>query len=582
MTIIGIDLGTTNSVLAHYTENGPITINIDESQLLPSVIHLSDSGFVVGKTAKNLLVLEPDRTISSVKRKMGQDTLIPIGDQQLRPEELSSLILKKIKAVAIEQLKFSDSEPVRTVITVPAYFSEEQRKATNAAAELAGLKVERIINEPTAAALAYGMSNLKEATFIVYDLGGGTFDVSVIESDQGMVEVLATTGNNQLGGDDFDHALASHIWANFIKKNKLPNLEQDKFTSAKLIRLAELAKINLSEQEETSITESFFLQHKDINYHIDQTLTRSEFEGLIRSYIEQTVQLLQQAVKEAKLAIHDLDGIILVGGSSRIPLITEVIEKATNILPQLIDNPDESVAHGAAVQGAIIDNKDIKTILVDITPYSLGVGCLDGESEAEMMDLIMNNEDDKLSKDYVPNLKAEPLISKNTPLPAKNKKIFYAGAPFQEKFIINIYQGEKNRYSENRTIGECLLEVENPPENPKIEVSFQLDINGILNVEARETETNAAVHATFKSSRGQRIRDNALDNLVMAATDDSENLLVKRAKKLLDKKGLNEEDKSELEELLEQYQKAALNNDTASLENTKLQLIDLLFFLEKN
>jgi len=582
MAIIGIDLGTTNSVLAHYTENGPVTINIDESPLLPSVIHLADSGIVVGKTAKNLLVLEPNLTVSSVKRKMGQDVVIPIGDKQLRPEELSSIILKKIRAVAVEQLKISEGEAIRTVITVPAYFSEEQRKSTAEAAELAGLQVERIINEPTAAALTYGMSNLEEAIFVVYDLGGGTFDVSVIESDQGMVEVLATTGNNQLGGDDFDHALANHIWDNFIKKNKLPNLEQDKFTTAKLIRLAELAKINLSEQEETAITESFFFQHKNINYHIDQTLKRSEFEGLIRSYIEQTVQLLQQAVKEAKLSLQDMNGIILVGGSSRIPLVMEMIEKATNILPQLIDNPDESVAHGAAVQGAIIDNKEIKTVLVDITPYSLGVGCLDSESEADMMKLVMNNLDHELTEDYVPNLRAEPLIRKNTPLPAKNKKIFYGGSPFQEKFKINVYQGEKNRYDENKSIGECFLEVENPPEDTKIEVSFHLDINGMLNVEAKEIETNATVQATFKSSRGQRIREDALDNLVMATTDDSTNLLVKRAKKLLEKKGLNEEDKSELEELLEGYQNAVLNNDTVSLENTTSQLVDLLFFLEKN
>ncbi len=579
MTIIGIDLGTTNSVLSHYTKTGPITIPIDNDKLLPSVIHLSDEGYIVGKIAKNLLVLEPDKTVSSVKRKMGQDIKLPIGDRHLRPEELSSIILKKIKTVAIETLNLSASDVVRAVITVPAYFTEDQRKATQAAAEMAGLKVERIINEPTAAALTYGMSNMKEAIFVVYDLGGGTFDSSVIESGEGMVEVLATTGNNQLGGDDFDHALADKIWEDFVRKNKLKNIERNKHTSAKLLRLAEVTKINLSENEEVPITESFFLQHKDINYHIDQSITRVEFENLIRSHIEETITLLQKAVQDAKLSIQDLDGILLVGGSSRIPMITEMIESATNILPQLVDKPDESVAHGAAVQGAIIDNKDIKTILVDITPYSLGIGAMDDEARADIMKMAFEHQGHP--DEYEPNLGAVSLIRKNTPLPAKNKRIFYAGTPFQKTFEICVFQGEHPRYNENRAIGECLLEVEDPPEHPEIEVTFHLDINGILQLDARETTTNAAINATFKSSRGQRIQEEVLNDMVMAATDKSENLLIKRTKNVLGKKKLNQEDRAELEELLEQYQKEVLN-DSQNLDSTRSQLVDLLFFLEKN
>lgn len=577
MSIIGIDLGTTNSVLSFYQDQQAVTVSIDDDILLPSVIHLSANGFIIGKTAKNLAILEPEKTVSSVKRKMGQAIELPIGDQSLSPEELSALILKKIKQTALEKLGLSESTSLQAVITVPAYFTEGQRQATRQAAELAGLIPERIINEPTAAALSFGMSSMDEAIYAVYDLGGGTFDISIIESDQGLIEVLATTGNNELGGDDFDTLLSEHIWQEFIGANKLKRVEKDRRTEAKLRHLAEVAKISLSTQEEMPLTESFFFKHNGISHHLDTVITKTTFENLIQKHIQETIDLLQQAIREAKLKIADIDGILLVGGSSRIPMIHKMIEEQTGILPQLMPSPDEAVAHGAAIQGAIIENKNVETILVDITPYSLGIGVLDDLSEQTMMDLVMSGAD---TKDTEPNLYASAIISKNTPVPTQGKKMFSAAVPFQETVQLQVFQGEAERFHDNKKIGECFLELTNPPEHPEIEVTFKLNINGILELEAVEVNTQQKVEATFKSSRGQRIRKSALEQTTMATVDDADDLLFNRAKAALENETIDDEDRAELQELLDQYQQQKSDNMTTELETTKSEILDLLYYLE--
>ncbi len=589
MSIIGIDLGTTNSVLAIYKDGAPQTVKIDEAKLLPSVVHLGDDGFVVGKTAKNLLILEPEKTIASVKRKMGQDITLPIGDREMRPEEISAVILRKIKEVAARELGVAADSEIRAVITVPAYFTEEQRTATRQAAENAGLKPERIINEPTAAALAFGMSNLDQALYAVYDLGGGTFDISVIESDNGLVEVLSTTGNNQLGGDDFDTALADYMWEDFKQKNKLKSLEADRRTRAKLLQAAENAKIALSQEKEHKIEDSFFLTHKDKSYHLELSITQEKFEEIIRAKIEETVMLLEDAVRDSKMKMTDLDGILLVGGSSRIPLVTELIEEKTGILPQLTDLPDEAVAHGAAVQGAIIDGIDVKTILVDITPYSLGIGVMDEIAEISLF-RAMQAEDFDEEKDRDKNLGVGVLIGKNTALPAKNSDTFYGIRPHQKRFELKVYQGEADRAGDNREIGTCLLEVTDPPESTEIYVTFKLDINGILELEAYETTTKEEIKATFKSSRGQKISaDKVVENkpresdeaIVLADTATADNMLIERAEKALKSKDIDEEDRTELEEALGLYQRQHLNGEDEAAEETKGEILDLLYYLEQ-
>ena len=576
--IVGIDLGTTNSVVAIMDADKNVrTITIEGNKLLPSVVSLTDDGFIVGQTAKNMALLEPEKTIASIKRKMGKDILVTIGDKKMRPEEISALILKKIKQTVVKQLSLPENEPLRAVVTVPAYFTEEQRDATKQAADLAGLQVERIINEPTAAALAFGLSQMDEAVYAIYDFGGGTFDVSIIESNHGMVEVLATTGNNNLGGDDLDMLLADFLWSKFLTENKLGlQTPRSSKENARLIRLAENTKIKLSEEESVHIEESFFANVKNINYHLEATVTRAEFEKLIYEKVEETVVLLENAIKDAKLDTDDLSGIVLVGGSSRIPLVQQLIENQLFIAPTLIDLPDEAVAHGAAIQGAIIDNIDVDTILVDITPHSLGVAVLNHEMMSyQGMFGLGGNPDESLL--------AAMIIPKNTPIPTKRTRVFSASSEYQKKYELKVYQGENALFNKNRTIGVTFLEVENPPEEGQIEVTFALDINGLLRVTAVETTTKGTIQVEFKSSRGKKIKESQLSTLHIVEDDDDSaaHPLVQRAQNLIDNSDLNEEDQAELAQLIARFTTAIDKADDSAgeLEN---ELLELIYFIEQN
>jgi molecular chaperone DnaK len=577
--IVGIDLGTTNSVVSYLAEDkSPVTLEVDSAKLLPSVVSLTDSGFIVGQTAKNMLVLEPTKTIASIKRKMGQDITFTLGKHTMRPEEISGLILKKIKQTVVQTFSLNENDVLRAVVTVPAYFTEEQRDATKQAAELAGLKVERIINEPTAAALAFGLSQMDEAVYAIYDFGGGTFDVSVIESNEGLIEVLASTGNNSLGGDDLDQLLADFIWSAFLKTNKLPLdtpcYENEK---ARLIRIAERTKIQLSDTPSVNIQESFFANIKGINYHLEIPINRSDFESLILSKVKETIEHLQKAVKEAGITFDNLNGIILVGGSSRIPMIAQMIEEQLNVVPILIDLPDEAVAHGAAIQGAIIDGVDIDTILVDITPHSLGIAVSNREERMEDM-MAMLRGGGNLDK----SLRAAVIISKNTPIPTKRSDRYFSGVPFQEKYHLKIFQGENPYFDDNKNIGETYLEVENPVEDGIVDVTFALDINGLLNVTAVEATTGETVQVVLKSSRGKKIREDRLKDLNIASdVTESDHTLLRRAESLLSSNQLNEEDKAELGELSQRF-RTALSENAPSVSSIETELLDLLYYLENN
>jgi len=585
--IIGIDLGTTNSVVSILEDKLPKTLLVDDQKLLPSVVCLTTEGMLVGKVAKNMAILEPENTVASIKRKMGQDIEIAIGNRSMRPEEISAVILQKIRQAVIDHYQLAADAIVKAVITVPAYFTEEQREATKQAAELANLQVERIINEPTAAALAYGMSHLEETILAIYDLGGGTFDISIIESDAGLVEVRATTGNNQLGGDDFDTLLTEKIWKDFLATNNLGDVAASRKEQARLTRIAEQTKIKLSSSESVDIQESFFFKVNDTNYHLEQTITRKDFEALIHDKVAETVTLLVKAIEEANLTKADLAGIILVGGSSRIPLVSQLIEKQLKMQPVLIDLPDEAVAHGATIQGAIINKLDIDTVLVDITPHSLGVAVADDRTYSieNMMELIKRREaieaGEAKKEDFPSDLGAAAIITKNSPIPIKKSRLFYAAAPFQKKYLIEVFQGEGERFSENRVIGEAQLEVKDPVEDGKVEVTFELDINGLIKLTAVETNTKAEIEAVFQSSKGKKIRKSQLKEVEVLSTEVTENALIKRAEALLALPTTDDEDKGELQTLVDAYRSAEADEAVDDLATLEDQILDLLYYLEK-
>ena len=581
--IVGIDLGTTNSVVSILDDKKPKTLLIDNDKLLPSVVSITSDGVLVGKVARNLAILEPENTIASIKRKMGEDVSITIGEKQMRPEEISSLILQKIRQTVIEHYQLTSDAVVRAVITVPAYFTEEQRAATKQAGELANLQVERIINEPTAAALAYGMANLDEAIFAVYDLGGGTFDISIIESDAGLVEVRSSTGDNHLGGDDFDDLLGQKIWKDFLSANELASdLQASNKEIARLKRIAEQTKINLSSETEVSIQESFFFQKEDINYHLEQVVSRSDFEALIEEHISKTVELLNKAVMDADLTRSDLDGIILVGGSSRIPLVSQLIEEKLKIKPVLITLPDEAVSHGATVQGAIIDKKDIDTILIDITPHSLGTGSIDDQSymSPKLLDWLKRKEAGEVPEDEEApmNLGATVIIPKNSPVPVRRSMMFYSVVDFQTEYEVQVYQGEGARLEDNKIIGDSLLEVADPPETGEVKVTFELDINGLLNVTALEINTNEKLEVTFQSSMGQKAATGAVEGIAVLSDQTTENTLLKRADALL-AMDIDVADKEDLVELLNNYE--AAKDVPERLSELEEELLNLLYYLEK-
>ena len=468
--IVGIDLGTTFSAVSTVRAGKPILLPHGKERIIPSVVGYAPGGsLLVGTPARNQLVLYPENTVRSIKRKMGSGETVRLNGRDYRPAEVSALILMEMKRIAEANL----GETVdRAVITVPAFFSEAARQATKEAGELAGFKVERIINEPTAAALAYGLDRAGESLRVaVYDLGGGTFDVSIIELNQGVIEVRASHGDTQLGGDDFDALLAELLLERFLKKHKDADPAADPKAMARLNRVAEASKIALSVQPYARAKEEYLLESKGRPLHLDEEVTRLDFEALIRPLLARTLACFDQAMADAGLALPELDRVILVGGSTRIPLVWEMVARHTGLEPMTEINPDEAVALGAGVQAAIINGEPIEAVLVDVTPHSLGIEVV----EWAFGDLVPDH--------------YQVLIHRNTALPTTRALPFSALFPSQNQIEVKIYQGEAPMASDNTLLGEFRfkdLKPEKPGQPPSITVQFDMDINGLLHVEATD------------------------------------------------------------------------------------------------
>ncbi len=484
--IIGIDLGTTFSAVGMVQAGVPHIIPHGEERIMPSVVGFTPQDtMLVGTPARNQLIVYPELTIKSVKRQMGMDTRITLGQRSYTPQEISGIILRELKQSVEARL----GEPVeRAVITVPAYFSDSARQATYEAGEVAGLTVERIINEPTAAALAYGLDRVDEHQFIaVYDLGGGTFDVSIIEMDAGVVEVRASHGNTQLGGDDFDDVLMNHL-ADHVQAQHGVDPRDDRRALARLSRAAESAKIALSSEPFVTVREEYLLTHQGKPIHLDMEVSRIEFEALIAPLLEGTLQSLDAALTDADLSADEIDRILLVGGSTRIPLVWDMVREHTGIEPEATVNPDEAVALGAAIQAAIIAGEPLDAILVDVTPHSLGI---------EVAELQFGR--------VVPD-RYSIIIHRNTTIPTSRSEVYSAVFPEQKAIEIKVYQGEHPIASQNRLLGDFLfddLKSESSGMPPRVTVQFDFDVNGILHVSAVDRGSGKQANITVRAARAQ-------------------------------------------------------------------------------
>jgi molecular chaperone DnaK len=580
-TIIGIDLGTTNSEVAIIEQGQATVISTEGKKLLPSFVGLDDQGQVlVGESARNQYMVYPERTIKSIKRLMGQNTHIQLGEQSYTPQEISALILKQLKINAEQYLGY---EVTQAVITVPAYFSDAQRQATREAGEIAGLEVVRIINEPTAAALAYGSNDGDAKKIMVYDLGGGTFDVSVVNVQSGIVEVLSSHGDNHLGGDDFDQQILNYL-LNHIQSTYDIDASTNSKALARLTRAAENAKLKLSDEPYCQIEEEYLLDKDGTAIHLSVELSRMEYEDMINDYIQATLDAVHIALKGAKLGLNDIDEILLVGGSTRTPIIRERLFQEFDFEPHGEVDPDLCVALGAATQAGIMSGEQIDKILVDITPYTYGtsaIGTLNGE--------------------YYP-FTYIPLIHKNSALPIRKTEAFMTYIDGQEKVEVSIYQGEDPDALNNIRIGEFLIEgLRDVPAGNIITLTLDLDLNGILNVSAQEKATGLQKNITIKNALtqfegnalehaqqrvtslfGQMEKDPALFTQEQPTEQAKEIIqaqqLIKKAESFFDQ--IDAEDKEDIVDLIETLQNCIDAGDIAGLQEPMDQLNDIIFYLE--
>ena len=548
--VIGIDLGTTNSVIAVMEAGEPVIIpNAEGSRTTPSVVAFTkDDERLVGQVAKRQAITNPKRTVQSIKREMGTDYEVKIDDDTYSPEEISAMILQKLKTDAEAYL---GDTVTQAVITVPAYFSDTQRQATKDAGKIAGLEVLRIINEPTAASLAYGLDKEDDQNILVFDLGGGTFDVSILEIGDGVFEVLATAGNNRLGGDDFDNRIVDWMVDEF-KKDQGIDLTQDKMAMQRLKDAAEKAKIELSSVTKTNINLPYITADANGTKHLDMDLTRSKFDELTSDLVEMTEGPVKQALKDSGLSTDEINRILLVGGSTRIPAVQDSVKAIFGQDPDKSINPDECVALGAAIQAGVLTGEVDDLVLLDVTPLSLGIETMGGVFTK--------------------------IIDRNTTIPTKNSMIFSTAADNQTTVDIHVLQGEREFARDNKELGRfALTGIEPAPRGvPQIEVTFDIDANGIVNVSAEDLGTNKEANITITSSTN--LSDEEIDEAVKNAekyaeedkkrkeqvdTKNNAESAIYQAEKVLDdnKDKLSADEKSKIESALDELKKSSESED---------------------
>ncbi|WP_338851592.1 molecular chaperone DnaK [Clostridium perfringens] len=565
--IIGIDLGTTNSCVAVMEGGEPVVItNSEGARTTPSVVSFQANGErLVGQVAKRQAITNPDKTIMSIKRHMGTDYKVNIDGKDYTPQEISAMILQKLKADAEAYLGEKVTE---AVITVPAYFNDAERQATKDAGRIAGLDVKRIINEPTAASLAYGLDKMDSAhKILVYDLGGGTFDVSILDLGDGVFEVVSTNGDARLGGDDFDQRIIDYIAEDFKAQNGI-DLRQDKMALQRLKEAAEKAKIELSSSTQTLINLPFITADATGPKHIDMTLTRAKFNELTHDLVERTINIMKEALKSGNVSLNDIDKVILVGGSTRIPAVQEAVKNFTGKEPSKGVNPDECVAMGAAIQAGVLtgDVKDV--LLLDVTPLTLGIETLGGV--------------------------ATPLIERNTTIPARKSQIFSTAADNQTSVEIHVVQGERQMAADNKTLGRFTLSGIAPAPRgiPQIEVAFDIDANGIVKVSATDKATGKEANITITASTN--LSDAEIDKAVKEAEQFAEE--DKKRKEAIEvknnaeqtvyqtEKTLNElgdkvsaEEKSEIETKIEEVKKVKDGDDIEAIKKAMEDLTQAFY-----